>query len=69
MVIHHIDDRPQYVDIYSCQILVSTDQVGPVMYQRHLIVAFITQGFYCYRIAVLTQSKCAVALISVVGRD
>ena len=29
-------------------------------------VAFITQGFYCYRVFVLTRSKCAVTVISMV---
>ncbi|KJA27657.1 hypothetical protein HYPSUDRAFT_1094995 [Hypholoma sublateritium FD-334 SS-4] len=30
------------------------------------LIASITQGFYCYRVAVLTRSKCAVTLISTV---
>lgn len=36
-----------------------------VLYQ--LVVASINQGFYCYRVGVLTKSKCAVVLISMVG--
>ena len=35
----------------------------------HFIVAAITQGFYCYRFYILTQSKCAVVLIGMVRRD
>ena len=32
-----------------------------------LTVAFLAQTFYCYRTAVLTRSKYAVALIAAVG--
>ena len=29
--------------------------------------ALLTQAFFCYRIALFTRSKCAVAVISMVG--
>ena len=47
-----------------CQHLVLADQVGPVTCS--FLVASITQGFYCFRVGILTRSKCAVALISLV---
>ncbi|KJA27684.1 hypothetical protein HYPSUDRAFT_868624 [Hypholoma sublateritium FD-334 SS-4] len=31
------------------------------------LIASITQGFYCYRVGVLTRSKCAVVLISMLS--
>ncbi|KJA27651.1 hypothetical protein HYPSUDRAFT_867045 [Hypholoma sublateritium FD-334 SS-4] len=31
------------------------------------LIAFITQSFYCYRVGVLTRSKCAVALINMLS--
>ena len=33
---------------------------------EHSAVALLTQVFYCYRIAVFTKSKCAVAAIVMV---
>ena len=47
-----------------CQHLVLADQVGPVTCS--FLVASITQGFYCFRVGILTRSKCAVAFISLV---
>lgn len=64
MDFHPTVDRTEYVHIWSCWLRAPTDQVGLVLYQ--LIVASITQGFYCYRVGVLTRSKCAVAVIGMV---
>ncbi len=67
MDIYTTHDWPQYVLIYD-----------PVSFKFPLtqsallcwfIVAAITQEFYCYRVYILAQSKCAVVLISTVSRD
>lgn len=65
MVIHPTFNWPEYVHAQWCRLEALADQVGPVLYQ--LLVASITQGVYCFRVGALTQSKCAVALISMVS--
>ena len=66
MDISPINGRPEYVHalfyIYWCSAPANKD--GFTLFQ--LVVASITQGFYCYRVWLLTRSKCAAALISMV---
>lgn len=63
VVLDPTDNRPEYVYACLCQNHEPPDQVG-APYQ--LAVACITQGFYCYRVGVLTRSIYAVTVISMV---
>ncbi len=65
MDIHWTYDWPKYVHAWLHSLYIaSTKNNDPVAFQ--FIVAFITQGFYNYRLGVLTQSKYAVVLIALV---
>ena len=60
--IYSYDGRPEYVYYISWFLRILADSVG----HWHLVVASMSQGFYCYRVAALTKSKYAVAAISFV---
>lgn len=53
-----------YMDIYARTLDLLIKLLCHIMYQP--AVAFITQGFYCHRVSVLTRSKYAVTVISMV---
>ncbi len=52
------------MDIYARTLDLLIKLLCHIMYQP--AVAFITQGFYCHRVSVLTRSKYAVTVISMV---
>ncbi|KJA25592.1 hypothetical protein HYPSUDRAFT_134575 [Hypholoma sublateritium FD-334 SS-4] len=54
--------------VYTDSVIV--EQLGTSWYSVALLtglIAILSQAFYCYRVAVLTRSKYAVALISMVS--
>ena len=56
------------VDDWLKYVAMSFQNFGhPSLDTKILTVAFLAQTFYCYRTAVLTRSKYAVALIAAVG--
>ena len=56
-----IDDWHQYVYI-NVPIVIEPNFIP----HWNFVVALLTQVFYCYRVAILTKSKCAVAIIIMV---
>ena len=54
-----VDDGLRYVEM--------TPQSLFLYFTEHYVVAFLTQVFYSYRIAVFTRSKYAAAVTVIVG--